>query len=194
MYIGQVLSIVTVPHRSHCCEPICSRSRQPQPAGRPATAPDPVAGSLTSSSVATRTYDPHLASSIAFFHDCGAECHRWRRAGGRARTLVRPVDNHRQTTALPNEGCALQPGFASSNGSNATMTSVCAGHRPGGAPAGIEPATPSLLWNHQIRLCGPSFSQVAPHRWGAKVIGSLPAKLWVQFRLVRIAHSRTSGD
>jgi hypothetical protein len=47
------------------------------------------------------------------------------------------------------------------------------GARPGLAcwfvvepPAGIEPATPSLPWNHREPLCGPPFSQVAPDRQG----------------------------
>jgi hypothetical protein len=33
-------------------------------------------------------------------------------------------------------------------------------------PAGIEPATPSLPWNHQEPLCGTPFPQVAPDRKG----------------------------
>jgi hypothetical protein len=33
-------------------------------------------------------------------------------------------------------------------------------------PAGIEPATPSLPWNHQEPLCGPPFPQLAPDRRG----------------------------
>jgi hypothetical protein len=33
-------------------------------------------------------------------------------------------------------------------------------------PAGIEPATPSLPWNHREPLCGPPFPQVAPNRRG----------------------------
>jgi hypothetical protein len=33
-------------------------------------------------------------------------------------------------------------------------------------PAGIEPATPSLPWNHQEPLCEPPFPQVAPDRRG----------------------------
>jgi hypothetical protein len=33
-------------------------------------------------------------------------------------------------------------------------------------PAGIEPATPSLPWNHQEPLCGPPFPQVTPDRRG----------------------------
>src|SRR5215216_5283430 len=33
-------------------------------------------------------------------------------------------------------------------------------------PAGIEPATPSLPWNHQEPLCGTPFPQVAPDRRG----------------------------
>jgi hypothetical protein len=40
---------------------------------------------------------------------------------------------------------------------NVTKASVSAGHRGGGAPAGIEPATPSLPWNHREPLCGPPF-------------------------------------
>jgi hypothetical protein len=36
----------------------------------------------------------------------------------------------------------------------------------GGAPAGIEPATPSLPWNHQEPLCEPPFPQVALDRKG----------------------------
>jgi hypothetical protein len=35
-----------------------------------------------------------------------------------------------------------------------------------GAPAGIEPATPSLPWNHQEPLCGSPFPQVTPDRRG----------------------------
>jgi hypothetical protein len=31
-------------------------------------------------------------------------------------------------------------------------------------PAGIEPATPSLPWNHQEPLCEPPFPQVTPDR------------------------------
>jgi hypothetical protein len=31
-------------------------------------------------------------------------------------------------------------------------------------PAGIEPATPSLPWNHRVPLCGPPFPQLAPDR------------------------------
>jgi hypothetical protein len=34
-----------------------------------------------------------------------------------------------------------------------------------GAPAGIEPATPSLPWNHWEPLCGSPFSQVRLDRW-----------------------------
>ena len=33
-------------------------------------------------------------------------------------------------------------------------------------PAGIEPATPSLPWNHQEPLCAPPFPQVTPDRRG----------------------------
>src|SRR5918996_3895721 len=68
--------------------------------------------------------------------------------------------------------------------------------RPGGGPgltwwfvveppAGIEPATPSLPWNHQEPLCGPPFPQVAPDRRGrsyrfsfGEVMRSLPASSW----------------
>jgi hypothetical protein len=33
-------------------------------------------------------------------------------------------------------------------------------------PAGIEPATPSLPWNHREPLCGTPFSQLTPDRRG----------------------------
>src|SRR5215217_4239911 len=33
-------------------------------------------------------------------------------------------------------------------------------------PAGIEPATPSLPWNHREPLCGAPFPQVTPDRRG----------------------------
>jgi hypothetical protein len=33
-------------------------------------------------------------------------------------------------------------------------------------PAGIEPATPSLPWNHREPLCGTPFPQVKPDRRG----------------------------
>ena len=35
-------------------------------------------------------------------------------------------------------------------------------------PAGIEPATPSLPWNHRDPLCGPAFPQVASDRRGRR--------------------------
>src|SRR5215203_5637768 len=49
---------------------------------------------------------------------------------------------------------------------NVKMTSVCAGHQLREPPAGIEPATLSLPWNHQEPLCGPPFPQVTPDRKG----------------------------
>src|SRR5215203_4717653 len=49
-------------------------------------------------------------------------------------------------------------------------------------PAGIEPATPSLPWNHQEPLCEPPFPQVTPDRKGqsygfsfGEVMRSLPS-------------------
>jgi hypothetical protein len=47
---------------------------------------------------------------------------------------------------------------------NAKMTSVCAGHWLGGAPAGIEPATPSLPWIGSQAPCYPPSPQVARNR------------------------------
>jgi hypothetical protein len=51
-------------------------------------------------------------------------------------------------------------------------------------PAGIEPATPSLPWNHQEPLCGPPFPQLTPDRQGqwyrfsfAEVMRSPPSSL-----------------
>src|SRR5215216_6576816 len=42
-------------------------------------------------------------------------------------------------------------------------------------PAGIEPATPSLPWNHQQPLCEPPFPQVTPDRQGQSYGFSLGA-------------------
>jgi len=50
-------------------------------------------------------------------------------------------------------------------------------------PAGIEPATPSLPWNHQEPLCGPPFPQVTLDRQ-AKVIGSPSMKLCAHFSVM----------
>jgi hypothetical protein len=83
-------------------------------------------------------------------------------------------------TRTVNQGSALQPGMRPSNtASNAKdgqhhrpnrpgseLTSVCAGQPGCGAAAGIEPATPSLPWNHQEPLCAPPYPQVARDRWG----------------------------
>ena len=58
--------------------------------------------------------------------------------------LVKGID---RTQDDPPSLIASQHGMASLDGSrlaNRMTTSVCAGHRLGGAPAGIEPATPSL--------------------------------------------------
>jgi len=49
---------------------------------------------------------------------------------------------------------------------NAKTTSVCAGQAYVEPPAGIEPATPSLPWNHQEPLCEPPSPQVTPDRQG----------------------------
>src|SRR4029434_5194004 len=61
----------------------------------------------------------------------------------------------RLTTSLPRQ-----------TGPTPKMTSVAAGQDLCGAPAGIEPATPSLPWNHQEPLCEPPFAQVTPDRRG----------------------------
>jgi hypothetical protein len=42
-----------------------------------------------------------------------------------------------------------------------SITLVSLGVEP---PAGIEPATPSLPWNHQEPLCEPPFPQLTPDR------------------------------
>ena len=63
-------------------------------------------------------------------------------------------------------------------------------------PAGIEPATPSLPWNHQEPLCEPPFPQVAPDRRGRsyrfssdEVMRSLCSRL-----ALMVATSRSSSD
>ena len=62
-------------------------------------------------------------------------------------------------------------GFKPRPKSDAGMEEAGCWNRPelllcGGAPARIEPATPSLPWNHQEPLCGPPFPQLAPDRRG----------------------------
>jgi hypothetical protein len=57
------------------------------------------------------------------------------------------------------------------------LPALRARNRPGGGPglawwfgveppAGIEPATPSLPWNHQEPLCEPPYPQLTPDRQG----------------------------
>jgi hypothetical protein len=62
-----------------------------------------------------------------------------------------------------------------------------------GAPAGIEPATPSLPWNHREPLCGTPFPQVAPDRRGqsyrfsfGKVMRSLFSHMLIALEQVSI--------
>ena len=80
-------------------------------------------------------------------------------------------------------------------------------------PAGIEPATPSLPWNHQEPLCGSPFSQVGLDRRGGRyrfffdevmrslpsgVLGAVGALQSLQesrdAQLVRHPAARRSGD
>ena len=65
----------------------------------------------------------------------------------------------------PNKGWVLWTVEASSN---ATATSVCAGQSLCGAP-GIEPATPSLPWNHREPLCGTPFPPARARPSGPKL-------------------------
>jgi hypothetical protein len=65
-----------------------------------------------------------------------------------------PTPGERPVRPHPDKGCALQP---FDRPSNAEPTSIPAGQHLCGAPAGIEPATPSLPWNHQEPLCGTPF-------------------------------------
>jgi hypothetical protein len=82
-------------------------------------------------------------------------------------TLMRGVKNQqrdgRPVRSHPNMGSALQsvrPAPERRTDQRFGWSGLC------GAPAGIEPATPSLPWNHQEPLCGPPFPQVAPDRKG----------------------------
>jgi hypothetical protein len=96
----------------------------------------------------------------------------------------------------------------------------CRCDRPGSAPglscwfgveppAGIEPATPSLPWNHQEPLCGPPFPQVTPDRRGRSyrfscglVMRSLPSHVLIacgatymtRWELTRLAISPAIGE
>jgi hypothetical protein len=80
-----------------------------------------------------------------------------------AQTHCRRSASNRTQDLIPTWGCALRPADASPN---ATMTSVCAGQRGGGAPRRNRTADPILTMNHQEPLCAEPFSQGAPDRKG----------------------------
>src|ERR671912_511826 len=87
-------------------------------------------------------------------------------ARDRQTALVRLIviaDRRPKVRPHPSMECVLWTTDASSN---ATATSVSAGQSCVEPPAGIEPATPSLPWNHQEPLCGSSFLQVTFDRTG----------------------------
>ena len=76
------------------------------------------------------------------------------------------------------------------------LTGIPAGQHLCGAPAGIEPATPSLPWNHREPLCDPPFPQLTPDRRGRsyrfsfdEVIRSLCSRL-----ALMVATSRSNSD
>jgi hypothetical protein len=63
-------------------------------------------------------------------------------------------------------------------------------------PAGIEPATPSLPWNHQEPLCGPPSPQVTPDRRGRSYrfsFGAVMRSLCSRLALM-VATSRSNSD
>ena len=107
---------------------------------------------------------------------------------GAARTSGHGLWVGSSRTRTANQGSALRPAGVGPTPSRtprrpaspsqpapaAELRSVSAGQPGCGAPAGIEPATPSL-WNHQKPLCEPPFPQVPLDR-RAEVIGSPNAR------------------
>ncbi len=85
----------------------------------------------------------------------------------------RGEDRHRPEPSRLRTGSSMNPNGRQGKGSPSVIRPsevherradrVSAGQRLG-APAGIEPATSSLPWNHREPLCGRPFSQVAPDR------------------------------
>jgi hypothetical protein len=85
-------------------------------------------------------------------------------AAERAKLLLRRLSPHRQAwtlTAHPN-AYGVRPKDPKTT-IDQRFPLVRAYVEP---PAGIEPATPSLPWNHQEPLCEPPFPQLTPDRWG----------------------------
>jgi hypothetical protein len=95
---------------------------------------------------------------------------------GRATSLVRAANKHRGRLAVQ---IACQHGMCPLDSRRLIECNDDQRFRwsePMWSPAGIEPATPSLPWNHQEPLCRRPFSQLAPDR-RAEVIGSPSAKV-----------------
>jgi len=100
-----------------------------------------------------------------------------------ASRLVRAVDADPGGATVrthPDKGCVLQRVTGPERRNRPAFPLVRACVEP---PAGIEPATPSLPWNHQEPLCGPPFSQVTRDHRGqsyrfsfGKGMRSLPGK------------------
>jgi hypothetical protein len=102
-------------------------------------------------------------------------------------------------------GHEADPHCPAQRASRARVFSVCAGHRLGRAPAGIEPATPSLPCIPGPPSCRPASSQVVAHRkWRSYVCLSSGREQAIKperspepppgsCAAPRIVHSRRSG-
>src|SRR6266508_5168791 len=87
---------------------------------------------------------PYLLHRYAFSDRCAVDRSRWRMPWNRQQPWPQlPTSTDRQPTVRshPDMGCVLRPVHASLN---AAMTSVCAGHRLGGAPRRNRTGDPIL--------------------------------------------------
>jgi hypothetical protein len=116
------------------------------------------AGEQDEGTIAVRTVQPGEVADVG-----GALPARHGRSGRRDRPGAEPADRGRMSAAMARRwhaGPRAHPCRCDRPGSVPGL-SCWFGVEP---PAGIEPATPSLPWNHREPLCGPPFPQVAPDR------------------------------
>jgi hypothetical protein len=141
-------------------DPLCRRRHRP-----PATTPRPVGiprphGRLGAARQTTLARRSGMGSWTAV-----QSVTRRKRPGSQATTPVRGIDRTArrptQSDRIPTREVLSSPFDRPRTPNWPAFRLVRAYVEP---PAGIEPATPSLPWNHQESLCGPPFSQVTPDR------------------------------
>ena len=141
-------------------QPTTRREKQSSTTAR-YSQPDQVGTSVMSATTAAGGHGP--AGPLHHHGGCALPA-RHGGSGCRHRPGAEPADRGR----LSGYGTEMARGTASAS---LPMREAGRWTRPGllvwdGAPAGIEPATPSLPWNHQEPLCGTPFPQVTPDRRG----------------------------